>query len=117
MKKICNNCTEWRNDEGRRHRLDGPAIEWTDGDKEWWLNGRLHRLKGPAIEYNDAIKWTDGYREWWLNGKRHRLDGPAIERFNGYKEWWINGSQHSEEEWFNLLTEDEKLNYILKGEK
>ena len=21
------------------HRTDGPAIEWADGTKEWWLNG------------------------------------------------------------------------------
>jgi hypothetical protein len=24
---------------GKRHRVDGPAIEWSDGDKEWFMNG------------------------------------------------------------------------------
>ena len=24
---------------GKLHREDGPAIEWANGDKEWWLNG------------------------------------------------------------------------------
>jgi hypothetical protein len=23
---------------GKLHREDGPAIEWTDGHKSWWLN-------------------------------------------------------------------------------
>ena len=25
---------------GKRHREDGPAIEWEDGDKEWSLNDK-----------------------------------------------------------------------------
>jgi hypothetical protein len=24
---------------GKRHREDGPAVEWTNGSKEWYLNG------------------------------------------------------------------------------
>ena len=43
-----------------------------------------HRLDGPAAEY------TRGDKAWMVNGKRHRLDGPAIEGANGYKEWWVN---------------------------
>ena len=45
------------------HREDGPAIEWSDGSKEWWLNGEFHREDGPAVEY------ANGYNEWWLNSK------------------------------------------------
>ena len=56
-----------------------------DGDKRWKLpNGDLHREDGPAVEY------TNGDKEWWLNDKRHREDGPAIEYVNGDKEWWLN---------------------------
>jgi hypothetical protein len=51
----------WRNKSGKFHRLDGPAIERSDGTKEWWKNGKRHREDGPAIEF------TDGYKEWWLN--------------------------------------------------
>ena len=29
------------NDSGKLHREDGPAIEWANGDKMWWLNGKL----------------------------------------------------------------------------
>jgi hypothetical protein len=48
---------------GKHHRADGPAIEYADGGKEWYVNGKLHREDGPAIEY------ADGGKEWWLNGK------------------------------------------------
>lgn len=44
------------------HRDDGPAIEWENGDKEWWLNGHKHRLDGPAVE------WANGQVEWWVHG-------------------------------------------------
>ena len=44
----------------------------------------LHRLDGPAVE------WSDGTKEWYVNGKCHRLDGPAIERADGKKSWYIN---------------------------
>ena len=46
-----------------RHREDGPAIEWVDGAKEWWVNGKRHREDGPAVEYADGEKW------WCINGK------------------------------------------------
>jgi hypothetical protein len=29
---------------------------------EWWFNGKLHREDGPAVEY------TDGYKLWFING-------------------------------------------------
>jgi len=61
------------------------------GTKEWRLNGKRHREDGPAVE------WWDGRNDWWLNGKRHREDGPAIERAS-YKEWWLNDKQLTEEE-------------------
>ena len=30
----------WYNDKRQFHREDSPAIEWLDGDKEWWINGK-----------------------------------------------------------------------------
>ena len=47
-----------------RHREDGPAIEWVDGTKVWYINGERHREDGPAIE--DA----DGYKAWYINGEK-----------------------------------------------
>ena len=46
-----------------RHREDGPAIEWADGSKSWYLNGKRHHEDGPAIEWVDGSKW------WYLNGQ------------------------------------------------
>lgn len=94
--KIENGNKVWRNEHGKRHRTDGPAVEWADGDKAWYLNGKLHRTDGPAVEGADGGKW------WYLNGKRHRADGPAIERADGYKEWWVNGKELTEAE-FNRM--------------
>ena len=44
-------------------------IEYTvkvydSGDKFWCLDGKLHREDGPAVE------WADGYKSWYLNDKR-----------------------------------------------
>jgi len=58
-----------------------------NGNKCWYEDGELHRLDGPAVEN------TDGYRVWYKNGERHRLDGPAVENTDGYKEWWIDGGK------------------------
>jgi len=82
------------------HKEDGPAIEYADGDKEYWINGERHREDGPAVEC------TNGHKEYWINGKRHREDGPAIEYADGDKEYWINGKRHREDgpaiEYLNL---------------
>ena len=75
----------WRNKQGQRHRLDGPAIEDADGSKEWYQKGQLHRTDGPAIEHADGTKY------WCQKGQLHRTDGPAVERADGTKEWSVNG--------------------------
>jgi len=82
----------YSNDNNQRHREDGPAVEYSNGTKAWYINGQLHREDGPAIE------WSDGHKEWYLNGKRHREDGPAVEWSNGDKSWYLNGEELSEEE-------------------
>ena len=56
--------TRWyRNNAGRLHRTDGPAVEYADGSKSWFQNGLLHRTDGPAI-----ISKT-GVPSFWLNGE------------------------------------------------
>ena len=86
--------TTWRLN-GQRHRVDGPAIEWADGHKEWYHHGQRHRADGPAIE------WADGHKAWYLNDQRHRVDGPAVEWAGGAKEWYLNGVEVTEEEVMN----------------
>jgi hypothetical protein len=75
------------NESGQLHKEDGPAVEYTDGYKCWWLNGEKHREDGPAVEH------ADGTKEWWLNGKLHRKDGPAIECTDGSKCWYFHGKE------------------------
>jgi hypothetical protein len=87
----------WVNDQ--RHREDGPAIERADGSKEWYLNGQLHREDGPACEYADGSKY------WYLNDQLHREDGPAVEYADGTKFWYLNGERMSEEEFKQKIEE------------
>jgi hypothetical protein len=88
--------------DGKCHRLDGPAMEYADGYKAWFVDGKLHRSDGPAVEY------ADGGKSWYVDSKRHRLDGPAIEWADGYKEWWINGKILTKET-FDALTKPTEL--------
>ena len=76
----------WVNAAGDLHRTDGPAIEWPNGDCEWYINGVSHRTDGPAVEWANS-------RGWYQNGKKHRVDGPAVEWASGDGEWWLNGKR------------------------
>ena len=116
----------WKNKDGHLHRLDGLALERSNGSKEWYQNGCLHRLDGPAIEcangdkywyQNDLLHRLDGpaveransEKLWYKNGLLHRLDGPAIERANVGKEWWKNGRRFKNKDtFFRALTKKEK---------
>ena len=35
---------------GKRHREDGPAVEWANGDKVWYLNDEFIVGTSPDIE-------------------------------------------------------------------
>ena len=106
----------WPGTDRRLHRLDGPAIEWADGRRDWLQNGLRHRDGGPAVETADGYRaWyqnghlhrldgpasmrEDGERAWYQNGLLHRTDGPAIEYADGTYEWCLNGVPHTEESW------------------
>lgn len=60
----CFSDTYWRNGLGQLHRLDGPAVEYKDGEQRWYRYGVLHREDGPAIEYRDGSSY------WFLDGQR-----------------------------------------------
>ena len=103
--KLCN----------KLHNVDGPAIEYLHGTREWYKHGLLHRDDDlPAVEFLNgtkhwyqnskchrdgdlpAIEYVSGSKYWYKNGELHR-DGdlPAIERVDGTKEWWVNGKYYS----------------------
>ena len=56
-------CVIWRIDKGQIHREAGPAVEYANGTKYWFLKDvGYHREDGPAYEY------ADGSKQWYLNG-------------------------------------------------
>lgn len=66
------------------HREDGPAIEWEDGERYWFVNGIRHREDGPAVEYLPT-KDLHHYKSYWLNGKEYtEKDYWATIRFGGF---------------------------------
>ena len=78
---------------------------WGNGAKYWYQNGKLHRLDGPAIEYPNGTKY------WYQNGKLHRTDGPAYEQPDGgIKQWFIEGKHYSEQAFNQRLKELADLN-------
>ena len=70
MKKVTNLMTQWFTD-GVLDREDGPAIEWTDGNKTWYKSGLIHREDGPAVlnKHGDVL--------YLIDGRFSREDGPA----------------------------------------
>ena len=72
----------------------------SNGSKSWYLHGKRHREDGPAIE------WANGDKYWYFNGLRHREDGPAIEWLDGTKEWYLHGIWYgTKKEWEIALEE------------
>lgn len=111
-KRELENRTEWRNDAGNLHREDGPAVEWRNGNKEWWVAGKLHRVDGPAIV------WANGSKEWWLDGKLHRVEGPAVEWSDGGKDWFYSGKKfNNQEAWFEALALQDQITYLFNMEE
>jgi hypothetical protein len=89
----------YKNEWGLQKRLSrGIKVMTNNGDKSWFLNGKLHREDGPAVE------WSDGSKFWYLNNKQHREDGPAVEYNNGTKCWFLNDERLTEEEFNERMT-------------
>lgn len=58
IKTVYENRIEYTNENGLLHRVDGPAIEWNNGDKSYFLNGMRHRTDGPAmVSHNGVFAW------------------------------------------------------------
>ena len=104
--EITNEYIVFKNDNGKTHREDGPAIIGTNGYKEWYISGKKHRVDGPAII------WSNGDKSWWLNGKTHRADGPAVIWSDGSKSWWLNGKTHREDGPAYIWSDGSKAWYI-----
>ena len=82
------------NDEDEEHRLDGPAVEFQNGEKEWRINGNNHRNIGPADE------WWDGEKRWYFKNKLHRIGG-LVSFYDGY--CYIHSKSYSKKGYFNIV--------------
>jgi len=95
-----NGTKKYRNSKGELHRLDGPAIEWKNGDKFWCKEGKFHREDGPAWDYINGSKF------WYKEGVLHRLNGPAVEYSSESKSWHILVLEFEEKDfnsWINRI--------------
>jgi uncharacterized protein (UPF0216 family) len=61
--KVTADKTQWFNEKGQLHRVDGPAVEGANGTKHWYQKDQLHRIDGPAVE------WASGTKHWYINSQ------------------------------------------------
>jgi hypothetical protein len=90
------------------HRVSGPAIEYADGDREWYINDKRHRIGGPAVEFGS------GHRVWYVNNRLHRTDGPAVEYADGGREWWIDGVIYNKRDFKKMIKETNKMSLAMR---
>jgi len=57
----------WKLPSGKFHRKDGPAIEYSNGNKYWYINGKLHIENGPTCKCNN------GYKAWYINDVEYKV--------------------------------------------
>ena len=55
--------TSYTNQDGKLHRIHGPAVTRPNGTRVWYQNGQLHRTDGPAVVF------SHGERQYWINGR------------------------------------------------
>ena len=63
----------WKNKNGKYHREDGPALEYSNGVRIWYKNNRWHREDGPACIY------SDGKFEYYLFNKSFSKEEYLVE--------------------------------------
>lgn len=68
----------WHSKDGLLHRIDGPALINKRG-KFWYLHGSRHREDGPAVEY------SNGSRFWYLDNYQYRNEEEFLEEIQARK--------------------------------
>lgn len=54
---------DYLHEDGTKFSLNNGLInyiEYSNGTKQWFKNGLVHRENGPAVE------WENGNKEWWI---------------------------------------------------
>lgn len=62
-------------------------VLYINGSLSYYQNGKRHRIDHPAL------LWHNGEIGWYQYGYRHRKNGPAISSLNGYKQYWLRGKK------------------------
>jgi hypothetical protein len=62
------------------------------------------------VNFTGIVEYSDGDKEWYLNGERHREDGPACEDRDGSKYWYLNGVSYTESEFLKLTKPNPSCN-------
>ena len=65
---------KWTDLEGNYHRINKPALIYSDGTEYWYNHGKLHREDGPAIHgpeisTNGSTPFLLIYDEYYIHGK------------------------------------------------
>lgn len=61
------------------HRLDGPAYKNKNNRCEkWYIDGKLHRVDNPAVIFTN-YKGNILYEAWYKEGKLYNVNGIRIE--------------------------------------
>lgn len=95
---------------GLLHRVDGPAIIYTNGPQAWYHNGEVHREDGPAITWGDTKIYSN-------HGYLHNKNGPAVicRQHSFHKNHFLYG-YHVDENLYNSLIEKYDDENIFKFE-
>ncbi len=81
------------NDEGKKHRIYGPAyVSKKYKMEKWFKNGVNHRIGGPAVIHKTTMLW---YKE----GQLHNLEGPAVVDPAGPYQYWIDGVRYTKKQY------------------
>jgi hypothetical protein len=88
---------------------DEIEIEKTEKFTKHYVNGFLHRYPGPAVEY------SNGDKEWFIHGIRYGITcgakiAPAIKRADGSAEWLENGT-YINSDWNSIDANGRKYKY------
>lgn len=78
-------------ENGKLHRVGGPAVQCLDGTQEWWEDGLRHNENGPAVIA------ADGTTMYFYDNELHNDNGPAVQRYDGTCEWYVHGNFYKEE--------------------
>lgn len=85
---------------------------YPSGTKKYFKDGKLHREDGPAIE------WSTGGESWYVNGLKHRNDGPSFKNTNDtIRHWHMDGKVVSPQDVFEELTDEKKDEAIFELDK